>query len=198
MINVIKDTRCDSWSKINWAKSNRIVNNLQRRIFAAKQEGKFRKVRKLQNLLLYSQSNRNLAVRQVSLLNAGRKTAGIDKKVCLDPFERMKLISEISITSLRKWKPIPAKRTYILKTNGIKRPLGIPMIKDRALQAIVKNALEPEWEVVFEGSSYGFRKNRLAHDAIRYIYHVCNSKTTKHWIVDANIKGCLIIYSMNS
>nr|YP_010337630.1 putative reverse transcriptase/maturase [Dixoniella grisea]UNJ17215.1 putative reverse transcriptase/maturase [Dixoniella grisea] len=190
MINVIKDTKCDSWFKINWTKSNRIVNNLQRRIFAAKQEGNFRKVRKLQNLLLYSQSNRNLAVQQVSLLNAGTKTSGINKKVCLDPSERMKLLNEISINSLNKWKPMPAKRIYILKSNSTKKPLDIPTIKDRALQTIVKNALEPEWEAVFAGSIYDFRKNRSAHDAIKYIHKVFNSTTKKHWIVNADIKGC--------
>lgn len=190
MTTVIKDTKCDVWSKINWAKCNKIVSNLQRRIFAAKQRGQFRKLRKLQNLLLHAQSNRNLAVRQVSLLNAGRKTAGLDKKACLDPSERMKLINEISDISLKKWKPMPAKRIYIPKTNGTRRPLGISIIKDRALQAIVKNALEPEWEAVFEASSYGFRKNHSAQDAIRYLHNVCNSKSTKHWIVDADITGC--------
>jgi len=116
MTNVIKDTKYNSWSNINWAKSNRIVNNLQRRIFVAKQEGRFRTLRKLQNLLLYAQSNRNLAVRQVSLINAGRRTAGVDKKVFLNPPERVSLIKDIGDISLKDWKPTPTKRTYILKT----------------------------------------------------------------------------------
>ena len=190
MTKVIKDTKYNSWSNINWAKSNRIVNNLQRRIFVAKQEGRFRTLRKLQNLLLYAQSNRNLAVRQVSLINAGRKTSGVDRKVFLTPSERVNLIKNIGSISLKDWKPSPVKRIYILKVNGTKRPLGIPILADRAIQAIVKNALEPEWEAKFEGTSYGFRKNRSAHDAIRYIHNVCNSKSTKHWILDADIKGC--------
>lgn len=190
MTNVIKDTKCTSWAQINWAKSNRIVNNLQRRIFVAKQEGRFRTLRKLQNLLLSAQSNRFLAVRQVSQLNSGKKTSGIDKKVFLNPQERINLIKIINKISINEWKPTPTKRINILKANRKKRPLGIPTLTDRTLQAIVKNALEPEWEAIFEGSSYGFRKNRSAHDAIRYIHNVCNSNTSKHWIVNADIKGC--------
>ncbi len=193
MTKVIKDTQCNSlngWSQINWAKANRIVNNLQRRIFVAKQQGRFRNVRKLQNLLLTAQSNRLLAVRQVCQLNAGRKTPGVDKKVFLNPSQRWELLLLLSKSNLKNWKPMPAKRIYISKPNGNKRPLGIPTIADRALQAVVKNALEPEWEALFEPSSYGFRKGRSAQDAIRYIHNVCNAKSSKHWIIDADIKGC--------
>ncbi len=190
MTKVIKDTKCNSWSNINWTKSNRIVINLQRRIFVAKQKGRFRTVRKLQNLLLSAQSNRYLAVRQVSQINTGRKTSGVDKRVFLNPSERIKLINEIGSISIKDWKPAPTKRIYISKSNGKLRPLGIPTLTDRAIQTIVKNTLEPEWEAIFEGSSYGFRKNRSAHDAIRYIHNVCNYNTTKHWILDADIKGC--------
>jgi RNA-directed DNA polymerase len=190
MNKVIKDTKCNSWTEINWSKANRIVNNLQRRIFVAKQQGRFRSVRKLQNLLLSAQSNRYLAVRQVSQLNAGRKTPGIDKKVFLNPCQRWKLAQLLNKSNLNSWKPTPTKRIYISKQYGKLRPLGIPTLADRALQATVKNALEPEWEALFEPSSYGFRKGRSAHDAIRYIHTVCNSRSTKTWIVDADIKGC--------
>jgi RNA-directed DNA polymerase len=79
---------------------------------------------------------------------------------------------------------------YIPKSNGKKRPLGIPSIIDRCLQAIVKNALEPYWEALFEGSSYGFRPGRSAHDAISKIYSIARPNKTKKWVVDADIKGC--------
>lgn len=190
MTIVVKDTKHDSWSKIDWIKVNKIVNNLQCRIFAAKQQGNFRKLRKLQNLLLSSKANKLLAVRQVCSINSGRNTWGVDKRVYATPKERMDLALKLYEIPLNDWKPAPAKRIYIKKPKGKLRPLGIPTLTDRALQAIVRNALEPEWEATFEPSSYGFRKGRSAHDAMAYLHNVCNSKSSKHWILDADIKGC--------
>ena len=88
------------------------------------------------------------------------------------------------------WKPLPSKRVEIPKPNGKKRPLGIPSIIDRCLQAIVKNALEPCWEALFEGTSYGFRPGRSAHDAIDFFYNICRPNKRKKWVVDADIQGC--------
>ena len=88
------------------------------------------------------------------------------------------------------WKPLPSKRVEIPKPNGKKRPLGIPSIIDRCLQAIVKNALEPCWEAFFEGTSYGFRPGRSAHDAIDFFYGICRPNKRKKWVVDADIQGC--------
>nr|YP_010732275.1 hypothetical protein P8479_pgp015 [Watanabea sichuanensis]WDY13189.1 hypothetical protein [Watanabea sichuanensis] len=186
----IKDTRGGSWSSINWAKAHRTVNNLQRRIFVAKQKGRFRTLRKLQKLLLTAQSNRLLAVRQVCQLNSGGMTPGVDNRVYLSPQAKMILADSLRTINMGKWKAMPAKRTYIFKSNGKVRPLGIPTLTDRALQCIVKRSLEPEWEAVFEASSYGFRPSRSAQDAIRNVHNVCNSKSTKHWIVQVDIKGC--------
>lgn len=190
MAYVINDTKHDSWSNIDWIKINKIVNNIQCRIFIAKQQGNFRKLRKLQNLLLSSKANILLAVRQVCLSNSGSNTPGVDKKVYATPKERMELALQLFKTPLNKWNPAPVKRIYIKKSKGQLRPLGIPTLSDRAIQAIVRNALEPEWEATFEPSSYGFRKGRSAHDAIVYLHNVCNSKSSKHWILDADIKGC--------
>lgn len=190
MTYVINGTKHDAWSNIDWIKVNKVVNNLQRRIFAAKQQGNSRNLRKLQNLLLSSKSNILLSVRQVCLNTSGSNPSGVDKKVYATPKERMELAEKLYEISLNKWKPAPTKRIYISKSNGKLRPLGIPTLTDRALQAIVRNALEPEWEVRFAPSSYGFRKGRSAQDAIRYIHNVCNAKSSKHWIVDADIKGC--------
>lgn len=190
MTNVINDTKHDSWSNIDWIKLNKIVNNLQSRIFVAKQERNFRKLRKLQNLLLSSKANKLLAVRQVCSRNSGSNTPGVDRRVYVSPNETMELARKLYEISLNKWKPVPVKRIYISKAKGKLRPLGIPTLTDRAIQAVVRNALEPEWEATFEPSSYGFRKGRSAHDAIAYLHNVCNSKSTKHWILDADIKGC--------
>jgi RNA-directed DNA polymerase len=190
MINVIKDTKHDSWSKIDWIKVNKIVNNLQCRIFVAKKQGNFRKLRKLQNLLLSSKANKLLAVNQVCSKNSGTNLYSFDKKVYVTPKERIKLALQLYEIPLNNWKPAPVKRIYIIKMKGKLCNFGIQTLTDRVLQVIVKNALEPEWEETFETSSDVFRKGRSVNDAITYLQNVCNSKSLKHWILDVDIKGC--------
>jgi RNA-directed DNA polymerase len=123
----------------------------------------------------------------VTQVNAGKNTPGVDKLVIKTPEARAELVKEISTLAL--WKAKPARRIYIPKANGKLRPLGIPVIKDRCLQAMVKNALEPEWEAKFEGISYGFRPGRSCHDAIAKIYSIATPNKRKRWVVDADIKG---------
>lgn len=131
-----------------------------------------------------------LSVRRVTQLNAGRKTAGVDKLLVLTPGARGTLVD--ILTMCPPWKPLPVKRVYIRKSNGKQRPLGIPSIIDRCIQAIVKNALEPYWEAQFERTSYGFRPGRSVHDAIERIHSMAKSSSTKTWIVDADIEGCKV------
>jgi RNA-directed DNA polymerase len=94
-----------------------------------------------------------------------------------------------SLANYHVWKAKPTRRVYIPKANGKQRPLGIPVVIDRCLQAIVKNALEPSWEARFEGCSYGFRPGRSCHDAIEKIYLLARPNKTKKWVLDADIKG---------
>src|SRR5205807_8504678 len=175
------------WNAINWKKANRTVRNLRQRIFRAAQEGNLKKVHSLQKLMLKSYSNRLVSVRRVAQINAGKNTPGIDKLVIKTPAARGRMVDTLAHYSC--WKAKPARRVYIPKANGKLRPLGIPVVMDRCLQALVKNALEPFWEAKFEGTSYGFRPGRSCHDAIEKIFVLACPNKTKKWVLDADIKG---------
>jgi RNA-directed DNA polymerase len=142
------------WSETNWRKLERSVFKLQKRIFQASNRGDVKLVRRLQKLLISSWTARLLAVRRVTQDNQGRKTAGVDGVKSLTPKQRFVLVNKIKLSAKAK----PTRRVWIPKlgTNE-ERPLGIPTMEDRALQALVKLVLEPEWEARFEPNSYGFR-----------------------------------------
>lgn len=186
VVNVTQ--RTTDWNSVNWKNAYRVVRRLRQRIFKATKDGSLKKVRSLQKLLLRSYSNILLSVRRVTQLNTGSKTAGVDRLLVKTPLTRGLLVD--ILTKFIPWKPLPVKRVYIRKPNGKQRPLGIPCIIDRCLQAIVKNALEPYWEAQFERTSYGFRPGRSCHDAIERIHSLAKGNSTKTWVVDADIEGC--------
>jgi RNA-directed DNA polymerase len=177
------------WDCVDWRKANRIVTNLRQRIFRAARANDHRKVRSLQKLMLRSRSNILMSVRRVTQVNAGRNTAGVDKVLVKTPAARGELVDTLS--SCQPWRAKPVRRAYIPKKSDSskRRPLGIPTIMDRCLQAMVKNALEPEWETRFEGSSYGFRPGRSTHDATAKIYNLARPNKRKKVVVDADITG---------
>ncbi|MDT9232933.1 MULTISPECIES: group II intron reverse transcriptase/maturase [Limnospira] len=173
------------WRSINWAKVQRYVFKLQKRIFQAAKSGQDAKARRLQRLLVKSYYARLLAVRRVTQDNQGKKTAGVDGMRAISPRQRFELVE--SIKGNLKAKPL--RRVWIPKPGrDEKRPLGIPTIQDRARQALVKSALEPEWESRFEGTSYGFRPGRSTHDAIARIYLSINKG--EYYVLDADIAKC--------
>ena len=174
------------WNAVDWRQTQRAVRNLRQRIFRASEEGNHRKVRSLQKLMLRSHANALLAVRRVTQVNRGKNTPGVDKVVVKTPKARGELVDHLQ--EFTPWKAKPARRVYIPKANGKLRPLGIPVIVDRAMQAIAMNALEPEWEARFEGCSYGFRPGRGCHDAIAAVYNIARFKK-KVWVLDADVKG---------
>lgn len=173
------------WDDINWHKVDRYVHKLQKRIYAASRRGEIKTVRKLQKTLMKSWSNKVLAVRRVTQDNRGKKTAGVDGIKKLSPEARMKLAEQLTLTGKSK----PTRRVWIPKPGkDEKRPLGIPTIHDRALQGVVKAAIEPEWEAYFEPNSYGFRPGRSCHDAVYKIKLAIQSKAK--YVLDADIAKC--------
>ena len=199
MANSDSTTITEDWKTINWRKAERYVWKLQKRIYAASRRGDVRQVRKLQKTLMRSWYNKVLAVRRVTVENQGKKTAGVDGVKSLPPAARLELAGELKLTGDSK----PTRRVWIPKPGSDeKRPLGIPVMYDRALQAAVKAALEPEWEARFEKevwrgklppptlrpNSYGFRPGRSAHDAVRQI-KLCIQHKAKY-VLDADIAKC--------
>jgi RNA-directed DNA polymerase len=185
-VNGPKDAVLD-WDNVDWPQIEDDVRRLRQRIFAASKAGDLKRVRNLQKLMLRSRSNALLSVRRVTELNAGRWTAGVDGKVVRGSRSKAEWSDWVQHLS-RSWTAKPVRRVYVPKANGKKRPLGIPVIGDRILQALALAALEPEWEARFEPKSYGFRPGRGCHDAIEAIFNTVSGKNPqRRWILDADL-----------
>jgi RNA-directed DNA polymerase len=178
-----------NWSEIDWRKIEQYVKKLRQRIFCAQQLGQHRRVRKLQRLMLQSKANLLLSIRRVTQINKGKRTAGVDGIRVLSPKERLNLYNQMRKQYVDLHHAKPAKRIYIPKKKTKLRPLGIPIIKDRIWQNVVRSALEPQWEVNFESITYGFRPKRSTHDAIQNIFIKLN-QGRKKWIFEGDYKGC--------
>ena len=175
------------WKAIDWKQAETYVNRLQIRIVRATQEKKWNTVKRLQYLLTHSFYAKAIAVRRVTT-NKGKKTAGVDGEIWSTPAMKMRAV--MSLTD-KGYKAKPLRRVYIEKKDKKKkRPLGIPTMYDRAMQALYALALEPVAETTADTKSFGFRKGRCCQDACEYIFTALSRKISPEWILEGDIKGC--------
>ncbi|MGI2298259.1 group II intron reverse transcriptase/maturase [Candidatus Cardinium hertigii] len=175
-----------AWNQLSWKKCQRVVMRLQRRIVKAVQKGRWGKVKALQHLLTRSFSGKALAVKRVTE-NQGKKTSGVDRQLWSTQNTKFQGIRQLK---QRGYKPSPLKRIYISKSNGKSRPLGIPTMQDRAMQALYLFALEPVSETTSDRHSYGFRPKRSCADAIAASRILLATHNRPQWILEGDIKGC--------
>ena len=174
-----------------WKQFLKDLFRLQRRTYKAVREGDTAKAQSLQKLIMRSRAARFLAIRQVTQLNNGKKTAGIDGKLALDFKERSELEQELK-TQASNWKHQGLRPIPIPKKDGSKRILKVPTISDRAWQCLAKYALEPAHEATFHARSYGFRTGRSAHDAQKILYNNLNSQAKGYQkrVIELDISKC--------
>ncbi|MGF6980071.1 group II intron reverse transcriptase/maturase [Paraburkholderia sp. JPY465] len=175
-----------TWDGINWANVQRQVRRLQTRILKAVQAGRHNRVKTLQWLLTNSFSGRALAVKRVTE-NKGRNTPGVDKVTWKTPAAKANAIASLK---RRGYSPLPLRRVFILKKNGKTRPLGIPVMRCRAMQALHLLALEPVAETTADLNSYRFRPERSTADAGGQCFNSLAKEASAEWMLEADIQGC--------
>ncbi len=181
------------WNSIDWTYVKKSVSNLQKRITRAALDGKWHKVNKLIRLITHSYNAKILAVLKVTQ-SKGKNTPGIDGIVWRTPAEKMQAVYNLNT---KGYKALPLKRKYISKKNGKFRPLSIPTIKDRAMQALFALALSPVEYATGDRSSFGFRKNRSTKDACELAFKCLSRKVSAQWILEADIKACFDMIDHN-
>ena len=179
-------TEKTAWQWINWNPVIRSVKSLQSRIVKAVKANKWRKMKALQRILSKSYAAKLLAIRRITE-NSGKRTAGIDGQKWDTPKAKFNGLKQLTLSG---YQPNPVRRIKIPKKNGKKRPLGIPTMKDRAMQALHLLTLDPVSESLADANSYGFRPYRSCADAIARCFSMLAKPNAPVWILEGDIKGC--------
>ncbi len=179
-------SHAEDWHAIDWQTVNQNVRRLQARIVKATQAGRWGKVKALQRLLTHSFSGKALAVRRVTE-NQGKRTPGVDGATWDTPAKKATAVCQLR---QRGYRPKPLRRIYIPKKNGKRRPLGIPTMTDRAMQALYLLALDPIAETTGDPNSYGFRQGRATADAIAQCHNALAKKDRPQWVLEGDIRSC--------
>jgi len=184
---VSASARCPTeWHQIDWGRVERTVRGMQVRIAKATQEGNWRKVKATQRMLTRSFTGKALAVKRVTE-NQGKRTPGVDGLLWSTPTAKR---AAIDCLTRNGYRPLPLRRVYIPKANGKLRALGIPTMRDRAMQALYLLALAPVAETLADRNSYGFRTGRSTTDAICQCHQVFGKRGSSEWVLEADIEGC--------
>ena len=180
------------WHAINWQKAHGVVRRLQARIVKATQAGRWGKVKALQRLLTHSFSAKVVAVKRVTG-NQGKRTPGVDGVIWETPEQKAQAVNTLR---QRGYRTLPLRRVYIAKSGGRgTRPLSIPCMKDRAMQALYLLALDPIAETLEDPNSYGFRLERSPADAINQCHRVLSQRWSAQWILEGDIRSCFDSFS---
>ncbi len=190
-INAGASFHTPDWHKIDWRHYEQEVKKLQARIVKAVQVGRHGKAKALQWLLTHSFHAKALAVKRVTE-NKGKNTPGLDRIIWSTPDAKSQAIGQLA---RRGYRAQPLRRVYILKSNGKQGPLGIPTMRDRAMQALYLLALDPISETTADGHSYGFRPQRATADAIEQCFIALGRRNCATWVLEGDIKGCLEVAS---
>ena len=182
----VASAHLDTWHSIEWARVHRSVRRLQTRIAKAAKDENWRGVSRLQQLLVRSTAAKAVAVRRVTE-NQGRKTPGVDGITWSTPEAKR---AGMHTMNSREYRPLPLRRVHIPKANGGQRPLGIPTMRDRAMQALHWLALDPVAETTGDPNSYGFRPHRSTADAIAQCHNALSRGASPQWVLEGDIKGC--------